>query len=96
MLKWFVRSKNFDEIVEAHDSGDAFDLLQSRPIDDFGLVVEAQPVNETQAEAIAIRTSMLFARWGRIEEAKQFIAAAVLRGLPDTTDTDIPCDGRMR
>lgn len=94
-MKWFLTSKDIDEMVEAVDQWQAFDSLQNRSADDFGLIVEAQPVKETRAESIAIRTSMLFGRWGRIEEAKQFIGVGVHAGLPDTTDTDILCDERI-
>ncbi len=87
-MKWFLTSKDIDEIVEADDQWQAFDSLQNRSSDDFGLIVEAQPVNETQAESIGVRSSMLFYRWGRAGEAQQFIQAAVLAGLSDTTARD--------
>jgi hypothetical protein len=88
-MKWFLSSKAIDEIVEAMDQWEAFDTLQDRDPSDFGLIVEAQPVRETADAAIAVRSSMLFARWGRADIAKRFIAAAVELGLPDTTDSDV-------
>ena len=84
-MKWYVTSKNIDEIVEAINQWEAFDSLSTRSADDFGLVVEAQPVNETEEESFAIRTLLLFARWNRPEEAQLFIAAAIKQGLPDTS-----------
>lgn len=84
-MKWYVTSKNIDEIVEAADQWEAFDSLRSWPVDDFGLIVEAQPVRETVEESIGIRTSKLFARWHRVDEAKLFIATAIELGLPDTS-----------
>lgn len=89
-MKWFVSSKNIDEVVEAADRWEAFDTLRDRPAEDFGLIVEVQPVRETQEEAVAIRTSALFGkRWGRPEIAERFIAAAVAQGLGDTTEVDL-------
>lgn len=84
-MKWYVTSKNIDEIVEAANQWEAFDSLSSRTADDFGLVVEAQLVNETVEESFGVRTSKLFARWNRPEEARLFIAAAISLGLPDTS-----------
>ena len=89
MQKWFVTSGKIDEIVEASDQWDAFDSLRDRAVGDFGLVVEAQPVNETVDGSIVTRTSMLLGRWGRDDEARRFIKAVVAQGGPDTTATDI-------
>ncbi len=89
-MKWFLTSKGIEEIVEAVDQWQAFDSLQNRSVDDFGLIVEAQPVNETRDEAIGVRTSLLFGRWGRTDEARQLIKVAVQHGLSDTTEQDIP------
>ncbi|KKN84422.1 hypothetical protein LCGC14_0288840 [marine sediment metagenome] len=89
-MKWFLTSKNIDEIVEASDQWQAFDSLQNRSVDDFGLIVEAQPVRETRAESFGVRTSLLFGRWGRTDEARKLIKAGVRCGLPDTTEKDIP------
>ncbi len=87
-MKWYVTTKDIDNVVEADDQWEAFDSLCTQPADVFGIVVEAQPVNETQAESYAIRTSLLMGRWGRIDEAKLFIEEAVKLGLPDTTEID--------
>ena len=89
-MKWFLNSKNIDEIVEASDSWEAFDTLRDRPLADFGSVVEVQPTNETRETAIAIRTSALFGRWGNRVAALYFIGVAKELGLPDTSDTDLP------
>ena len=88
-MKWFLSSKNIDEVVEAEDQWAAFDTLRERDLFDFGLVVEAQPVRETGEAAIAIRTSALFGRWGNRVAAQYFIGAAKERGLPDTSDVDL-------
>ena len=87
-MKWFLSTKNIDEVVEASDQWEAFDCLKGRPPTDFGLVVVAQPVRETGEKSIAVRTSNLFSRWGDIDAARLFIASAVALGLPDTTVSD--------
>lgn len=92
-MKWDVTSKNIEEIVEAADQWEAFDSLSTRSADDFGLVVEAQPVNETAEESFAVRTSMLFARWNRPDEARLFVDAAIRQGLPDTSIADLGSRG---
>ena len=88
-MKWFLSSKDIDEVVEAIDQWEAFDSLQDRDPDDFGLIVQAQPVRETVDTSVGVRSSMLFARWGRAGIARRFIDAAVELGLPDTTDLDM-------
>ncbi len=87
--KWYVTTKDIDEVVEAADQWEAFDSLRSRAASEFGLVVEAQPVNETRDESMAVRTSLLFNRWGYPEIARRFIEAAVAAGLPDTSESDL-------
>jgi hypothetical protein len=88
-MRWFVSTKDIDEIVEASDQWEAFNSLKGRSPDEFGLVVEVQPVRETSEAAIAVRTSKLFGLWGDPVIAKQFIEAAIALGLPDTTKEDL-------
>lgn len=88
-MKWYVSTKDIDEIVEAANQWEAFDALRHRNPADFGLVVEAQAVNKTSEESICIRTSMLFGRWGKPEVGRLFVEAAMKQGLPDTSDTDL-------
>ena len=89
-MKWLVSTKNIDEVVEAADQWEAFDSLRGREAIEFGLVVEAQPAQETAEAAIAIRTSALFGRWGDAGTARLFIKAGIQYGLPDTSAEDLP------
>ena len=90
-MKWYVTTAKIDEIVEAEDQWEAYDFLRDRPVTEFALVVEAQPVNETADEGVCIRTTALLVRWGRIDDAKTVIAAAIASGLPDTSvEDDLP------
>ncbi len=88
-MRWMVSTRNIDIVVEAGDQWGAFDSLRGYPLTDFGLVVEAQPVQETVEQAIAIRTSALFGRWGDAATARLAIAAAMKMGLPDTSEDDL-------
>ena len=89
-MKWYVRTgKNIDIIVEAKDQWEAFDFLLPYEPREFGLISEAQPTNETEEGSFAVRTSVLFGRWGMPEIAAAFIRSAMAVGLPDTSETDI-------
>ena len=88
-MQWYLSTAKIDEIVEANDQWEAYDTLRARPVIDFALLVEAQPVNETAEAGVCIRTSALFARWGRLDDARTAIANAVAVGMPDTSAEDL-------
>ena len=88
-MKWFLNSKNIDEVVEAEDQWEAFDTLRNRDVGDFGIIVTAQRTNVTMDEAIAVRTAALFGRWGEPEVGRAFIERGMELGLPDTSKDDL-------
>ena len=89
-MKWYVDTKAIHEIVVADSSWDAFDSLRDRDVAEFGMIVTAQRVDQTEEESRAIRTSMLFGkRWGKPEIARRFIEHGLTLGLPDTTREDV-------
>lgn len=85
-IAWRLKSGSIDEIVRAADQFTAWDTLCDRPVEAFGLIVTAEP-NES-ADPIAIRTSALMFSWGRDKDAADFVTAARLQGLSDTTEAD--------
>lgn len=89
---WQLRSAAIDEIVQARDQFEAWDTLRDRPIEDLGLVVEAEP--DENADPIPVRTSGLMFRWGRDDDARAFIELAIANDLPDTTAADLAFAGR--
>jgi hypothetical protein len=72
--------------------------LRGLPATDFGLIVQARPVDpvllrataEDPSTTIPIRTSALMGRWGRISDARAFIDLAITKDLGDTSAADIP------
>lgn len=86
MTRWRLKSRGIDEIVAASDQFDAWDTLRDRPVEDFGLIVTAEP--DESGDPIPARTSGLMFSWGRDEDAAAFVALAVENGLPDTTEAD--------
>lgn len=87
---WVVQSGSMVEVVKAEDQWEAFDTLKERELEQFGMLVVATPEFGGDAEAIAVRTSMLFGkRWGRPDIAHRIIADAIEMGLPDTSEADI-------
>lgn len=89
-MKWMLESREIDEVVEARDQWEAYDTLKDRPLGDFGLIVTAQPANETNEHAVGVRTAFLFGtRWGDPIAAKAFVERGIELGLPDTTEQDI-------
>ena len=89
MKQWILETKGISARAEAKTAAEAFDTLIAYHPKDFGLIVTAQPEGEPEDNRVAIRTSMLFGRWGEEEIARQFIAAAIKAGLPDTSETDL-------
>lgn len=83
---WHVRSRAIDEVAAAADQFDAWDTLRDHPIEDFGLIVTAEP-NESD-DPIPIHTAALMYSWGRIADAEALIALAVQHDLPDTTEAN--------
>lgn len=83
---WHVKSGLIDEFVRAADQHAAFDTLRDRPVEEFGLIVTAEP--DESADPIAIRTSALLFSWGREQDAEDCIRAARFAGLSDTTRLD--------
>ena len=83
---WQLRSRAINEVVQAKDQFAAWDTLRDRPADDFGLIVEAEP--DENSDPFLVRTSALMFSWGRDEEAAAFVSCAVANGLSDTTEVD--------
>lgn len=93
--KWFLRSRDIDEIVSAPDQFAAYETLRDRPGADFGLIVTAHRADLTEDEgSYACRTSLLMGQWGRIAEAKAFVKAGIAYGMGDMTDLDIPAEAQ--
>jgi hypothetical protein len=86
MRRWMLTSRRISEVVTAADQFAAWNTLRNRPIEDFGLVVSAEP--DENGDPIPVRTSQLMFSWGRPEDARAFIALAIEKGLPDTTAAD--------
>jgi hypothetical protein len=83
---WRLRSKGIDEVTRADDQFAAWETLRARPVEDFGLVVTAEP--DESGNPIPVRSSALMFAWGREEDARAAVAVAVAAGLPDTTEQD--------
>jgi hypothetical protein len=83
---WRVRSRAIDEIVVVADQFAAWDTLKGRPVEDFGLIVTAEP-NES-ADPIPIHTAALMFSWCRDADALRLIEVAVANGLGDTEIAD--------
>ena len=83
---WHVHTFAIDEFVRAADQFEAWDTLRDRPLEEFGLVVTAEP--DESGDPIFVRTSQLMFKWGREEDALATVAHAVANGLPDTADVD--------
>jgi hypothetical protein len=90
--RWHVWSREINELVYAADQFEAFDMLRSRPAEEFGLIVQAE-VDE-DAEPFPVRTSLLMYRWYRDEDARRFIELGLEHGMPDTTQEDLAAAGR--
>lgn len=83
---WHLRSRAIDELVRAADQFEAWQTLRDRPLEDFGVIVTAEP-DET-GDRIGVHTATLMFWWGRDEDASAVIATAIEAGLPDTTVAD--------
>lgn len=83
---WHLRSGSIDELVRADDQWAAWDTLNDRDTEEFGLIASAEP--DENDDPLLIRTSALMRVWGRDEDAEAFVAAAVAEGMPDTTESD--------
>lgn len=86
MPTWVLRSGRIHEVVSAPDQFSAFDVLRDRPVQDFGLIVTAEP--DEDADPVGVRTSALLLHWGREADAAMVIQAAIGQGLPDTSVQD--------
>jgi hypothetical protein len=86
--KWQLRSRQIREVVHAPDVWAAFDTLRDRPIDDFGLVVEAEPNELGSDQSIPVRTSVLMLRWKRMEDWDVCIQTGIAAGYGDTSAAD--------
>lgn len=84
---WLLRSGTINEVVRAADQFAAWRTLSERPVEDFGLILTAE--RDEDDDPIAARTSALMFAWGRDEDARTFVAAAIAAGLPDTTEADL-------
>lgn len=87
--RWHLTSIRVDEFVNAKDQFEAWDSLRERPATDFGLIVAALVSNETLDDGCyLIRTSILMFRWGRDSDADRFVALAIERGFPNSSNED--------
>jgi hypothetical protein len=82
MRTWRLRSLGIDEVVQAEDQFEAWDMLSDRPVEDFGLVVVAEP--DEDADPIPVQTETLMRRWERNADAELFHALAVAHGLKES------------
>jgi hypothetical protein len=90
--KWHIRSGDIREIVYAADQFAAWDTLRDRPAEEFGLIAEAEPDEDT--DPYLVRTSLLMIRWNRDDDARRFVARGMEEGMPDTTAEDLKSAGR--
>ena len=88
MKMWTVQSNRILVIVPGIDQWEAFDALRAFPISDFGLITVAKAQDAGDGGEIATRTSKLFVRWGRWDDARAAIRQAISEGLPDTSRSD--------
>lgn len=79
MIRWHLRSRGIDEVVEAADQWEAWDTLRDRSALDFGLIVQAEP--DENADPIPVHTAALMRRWGREDDAAAFDQVAREAGL---------------
>ncbi len=79
MREWIISLRNASMVVKASDQWAAWDTLKARPVEDFGLIVLAEP-NEN-GNPIPVQTEALMRRWGRDADARAFHALAVRHGL---------------
>ena len=87
-MMWVVESNRIVVVVPGESQWEAFDSLRTFPYSDFGLLTVAKRSHSDDGEAIAVRTSKLFVRWGRWDDARAAIKQAVAEGLPDTSRLD--------
>ena len=81
--RWHITSKGINEYVVAPDQWAAWNTLRNRPVEDFGLIVSAEP--DDNDEAIPVHTATLMFAWNRDDDAALAIAVAIANDLPDTT-----------
>ena len=79
MTRWMLTSRRISEVVTAIDQWAAWNTLRTRPVEDFGLIVSAEP-NEN-GDPIPVHTATLMRQWGRESDAELFDDAARLQGL---------------
>lgn len=84
--RWVLRSHGIGEVILAADQWAAWDTLRNRPVEDFGLIVTAEP--DEDGNPIPVRTSRLMFDWGRDVDAMRFIDMAATEGLGDTRAVD--------
>lgn len=85
---WHVTSKEINEYVRAPDQFEAWNTLRGRPVEDFGLIVTAEP-DENEDESICVHTAALMLWWDRPADAELAFAAAERAGLPDTREANL-------
>lgn len=84
--RWLLTTGDIKEFVYAETPFAAWDTLRDRSKFDFGLVTSAEP--DEDGNPYHVRTSLLMFRWGRDDDAEQFIALGLTKGMPDTTAED--------
>ena len=89
MTLWLLTSAGGTAPVDADDQWAAFDTLKDEPLENFGLLVSAS-TDLSPGNTYGVRTSLLLARWGRIEDARTVIDRVIAAGGPDTSAEDLP------
>lgn len=79
--RWLVKTGTIVQIVPAVTQWGAWNTLRSRPVEDFGLIVTAEP--DDSGDPIPVHTSQLMRDWGRFTDADLFDDAARAQGLID-------------
>lgn len=77
--RWMLRSRQIAEVVVAEDQWGAWNTLRNRPVEDFGLLVTAEP--DENDDPIPVHTATLMRKWGRTAEADAFDDRARELGL---------------
>jgi hypothetical protein len=86
MRLWSLHSGTIREVVRAPDQFAAWSVLRDRDAEEFGFLVAAEP--DENGDPLLVRTSALMLAWGRDDDARAFVEAAIEAGMPDTTAKD--------
>ncbi len=88
---WVVQTGQMRIVTTAQTQLEAMDIFKEHELQTLGLVVTARRIQDGEDDEYACRTSLLLGqRWDNPVGARMFIEAAVARGMPDTSEQDIP------